>query len=379
MQSWAPWPLDHRPAGAVPRWFVGHHRAWSAADEPTEAVESDGRARHDPCRWGLSAAATAPVGARLEEVWLRLRDCCRPRTRDTSATASTALRGPLTMANARNCAKMARHMTGDDGQALQHLMANAPWSGPAVCGQRQAESKATPAVAQGRTRMREERAEEQAGTHKAGASRQDKGRMGTGAVCRGDTCLAYATGGRWAMVEGARCVPEAWCGAACAATRPALGLPQERTCETHIALGLQRVQRVKAHGVPCALLACDARSGRERQCRAEVDAAGGRYAAQVPADTTVEVSAPQGGVPAQRSTRGRPRTRLQGLGRQRPCAVRVLARHPQTVWQHVMVRDTARGRLAADCAVRRVWTVAAGTRPRGAWWVRRREAEGACS
>lgn len=50
MQSWDTLPLEHRPAGAVPRWFVGPHGEGSAADEPTEAAESDVRDLHDPCR-----------------------------------------------------------------------------------------------------------------------------------------------------------------------------------------------------------------------------------------------------------------------------------------------------------------------------------------
>ena len=85
------------------------------------------------------------------------------------------------------------------------------------------------------------------------------------------------------------------------------------------------------------------------------------------------------GVPAQRSKRGRPRTRRHVLNRQQPPEVRALARHPQTVWQQVMVRYTERGRLAADFAVQRLWTVAAGQRPRVEWLVRRRDAQGACS
>lgn len=283
------------------------------------------------------------------------------------------------MDNERNFAHMARNMTGDDGQALQHCMANSPWSGPAVFGQIQAEIKATPALAQGSTLILDESADEHAGTHNAGASRQYNGRMGKVDVCRVDTCLPYANGGLWAMVDGELCVPEEWFGAAFAQPRHALGIPQERTFETKIALGLKRLKRVKANGVPFDLLACDALYGRERQFRAEVDAEGVLYAAQVPADTNVEVREPQVGVPAPRSTRGRPRTRLQVLSRQRPCEVRVLARHPQTVWQQVMVRDTARGRLAADCAVQRVWTVTAGKRPRVEWVVIRRAAEGDCS
>jgi len=91
------------------------------------------------------------------------------------------------------------------------------------------------------------------------------------------------------------------------------------------------------------------------------------------------VSEPQVGVPEPRGKRGQPRTRLPVLSRQRPHEVRALARHPQTVWQQVMVRSTARGRWAEACAVRRVWTVAAGQRPRVEWWVIRRDAEGDCS
>jgi len=85
------------------------------------------------------------------------------------------------------------------------------------------------------------------------------------------------------------------------------------------------------------------------------------------------------GVPEKRGTRGRPRTRLHVLSRQRPPEVRALARAPQTVWQQVVVRHTERGRLAADCAVQRVWTVAGGQRPRAEWLVIRRDAEGDCS
>jgi SRSO17 transposase len=270
-------------------------------------------------------------------------------------------------------------MTGDDGQALQHFMANSPWSGPAVFGQIQAEIKATPALAQGSTLMLDESADEKAGTHNAGASRQYNGRMGKVDVCRVDTCLTYANGGLWAMVDGELFLPEEWCGAAFAETRHALGIPPERTFETKIALGLKMVKRVKAHGVPFDLLACDALYGRDGQFRAALDAEGVRYAAQVPADTNVYVSEPQVGVPEPRGKRGRPRTRLHVLSRQRPHEVRALARHPQTVWQQVMVRSTERGRLAEAFAVRRVWTVAAGQRPRVEWLVIRREAEGDCS
>ena len=181
------------------------------------------------------------------------------------------------------------------------------------------------------------------------------------------------------MVDGALCLPEEWFGAACAPRRRELGLPAERRFETKLQLGLKMIKRVKAHGVPFDLVACDALYGRDSQFRAALAAEDVQYAAQVPADTWVYRSEPHVGLPPKQGKRGRPPTRLQVLRGQRPHEVRVLAQHPQTVWQRVQVRFTERGWLTADFAVRRVWTVAAGQRPRTEWLVIRRNSEGDCS
>src|SRR5713101_7575442 len=379
MAPYLEWTLEESPAGTGLQRFVGHGRERPAQAGTAEAYESYEPPLHAPRRWGLSAEAVAHLGDRLSQFWLRFRGSFTTRTRDTSAHAYDYLRAQLTMDTERNFANMDRTLHGGDGQALQHFMSNSPWSGQVGFSQIQAEIKAIPALAHGSTLILDESADEKAGTHNAGASRQYNGRMGKVDVCRVDTCLTYANGGLWAMVDGELFLPEEWFGAACAQTRRELGIPPERTFETKIALGLKMVKRVKAQGVPFDLLACDALYGRDRQFRADVDAAGVLYAAQVPADTNVYVSEPQVGVPEKRGTRGRPRPRLHVLSRQRPHEVRGLARHPQTVWQQVMVRYTERGRLAADCAVQRVWTVAAGKRPRVEWLVMRREAQGDCS
>jgi SRSO17 transposase len=283
------------------------------------------------------------------------------------------------MDTARNFANMDRTLHGGDGQALQHFMSNSPWSGPAVFEQIQAEITAPPALAHGSTLILDESADEKAGTHNVGASRQYNGRLGQVAVCRVDTCLTSANDGLWAMVDGELFMPEEWFGAALAQRRKELGVPGERRFETKLQLGLQMLKRVQTHGLPFDLRACDALYGRDGQFRAAVDAEGVRYAAQVPGDTRVYLSEPRVGIPSKRGQRGRPRTRLQVLSGQRPQEVRALAQHPQTVWERGQVRLTERGWLTADVAVRRVWTVAAGQRPRSAWLVMHRNSDGACS
>jgi SRSO17 transposase len=270
-------------------------------------------------------------------------------------------------------------LNGGDGQALQHFMANSPWSGQEVFCQIQTELQAIPALAHGSTLILDESADEKAGTHNAGASRQYNGRMGKVDLCRVDTCLTYANGGLWAMVDGELFLPEEWFGAAFAQRRTELGIPVERCFETKLQLGLKMIKRVKAHGLPFDLLACDALYGRDSQFRADVDGEGVRYAAQVPGDTRVYLSKPRVGLPPKRGKRGRPRTRLRVLRGQEPHEVRALAQHPQTTWQQVQVRQTERGWLTADFAVSRVWTVAVGQRPRAEWLVIRRNSDGDCS
>src|SRR5262249_31393672 len=371
--------LEESLTGTGLRRFVGHGQEQPAQDEMAEAYESCEPALHAPQRWGLSAEAVAHLGDRLYQFWLRFRGGFTTRTRDTSEHAYDYRRAQLTLDTARNVANMDRTRNGGAGQALQHFLSNSPWSGQGVFNQMQAELQAIPALAHGSTLILDESADEKAGTHNAGASRQDNGRLGKVDVGRVATCLTYANGGLWAMVDGELFVPEEWLGAACAQRRTELGIPAERRLETKSQWGVKMLKRVKSHGLPFDLLACDALYGRDSQWRADVDAAGVRYAAQVPAETWVYLSEPHVGLPPKRGQRGRPPTRLPVLRGQRPQEVRALAQHPQTVWPRVQVRFTERGGWTADCAVRRVWTVAAGQKPRAEGLVIRRNSDGDCS
>ena len=128
------------------------------------------------------------MGERLYEFWLRFRDCFTTRTRHTSANAYNYLRGQLTMDNERN---FARHGAEHDGRrrpSLAALYVQLAVGRPSSIRPDQAEIKATAALAQGSTLILDESADEKAGTHNAGASRQYNGRMGKVDLCRVDTC-----------------------------------------------------------------------------------------------------------------------------------------------------------------------------------------------
>ena len=178
------WTLEESRAGTGLRQLVGHWRERPAQNEAADAYEYCEPALHAPRRWGLSAEAVAHLGDHLSQFWRRFRGCFTTRTRDTSERAYDDLRAQLTMDTERNFANMDRTLNGGDGQALQHFMSNSPWSGQGVFSQIQAEIKAMPALAHGSTLILDESADEKAGTHNAGASRQYNGRLGKVDVCR---------------------------------------------------------------------------------------------------------------------------------------------------------------------------------------------------
>jgi hypothetical protein len=244
MVPYPEWPLEESRAGTGLRWWGGHGRAQPVPDEASERCEPKLQA---PPRWGLSAAAVAHLGDCLFQVWRRFRGCFTTRTRGTRARLRLSA-CPVDHGHRTERRQDGPYLAWGDGPALPHVMSNSPWSGPAVFDQRQAEIKVTPAVAHGSTLILDESADEQAGTHNAGASRQYNGRLGKVDVCRVDPCLPSANGGWWAMVDGALFLPEAWFGAAFAPRRSELGIPPERRFETKIALGLKMGKRVKATG-----------------------------------------------------------------------------------------------------------------------------------
>jgi SRSO17 transposase len=335
-----------------------------------------------PERWGLLPEATSQLGVRLYRYWLRFSPCFKTRTRDTSRNAYDYLRAQLTMETKRNFANIDRSLNDRDGQALEHFMANSPWSGQAVFRQIQAEIKATPVLMQGGTLILDESADEKAGTHNAGSSRQYNGRLGKVDMCRVDTCLVYAnlSVGLWTLIDGELFLRKEWLSPEFAEKRMELGIPLDRQFETKIALGLKMVKRVKANGVPFDLLACDTLYGRDTQFRADLNSENVSYAAQVPANTHVYLSEPKIGVPKKRrGALGRRCSRPRVLSRQQPCEVRHLAKRRATEWKHVRVRHAERGWVEADFAVQRVWTVVNDQHAQPEWLVIRREANADCA
>lgn len=319
----------------------------------------------DPVRWGLAAGSVAEVAERLRGVWERYRGCFRTQTRDRSEQAWVYLRGLLTVDQERTFANIARRVEGPaaDGQRVQHFMSASPWPAQRVLEQVRAEVAATPALAQGSVLILDESADVKAGVQAAGAGRQYNGRLGKVDLSQVGTFLALANEARrfWSWIDGELFVPERWFTSGASKLRAHLGIPAERQFATKIELGWQMIQRVRAAGMPFEAVLCDELYGRSRWLRAQLDAAGLLYVAEVPADTPVYLTPPAFGVPSKApGTKGRVATHPRLLDATPSLPASQVALLPDTVFSVVTVREAERGLLADAFAARRVWTVRQG-------------------
>jgi len=316
----------------------------------------------EPDRWGLPADAVASLAERLHALWTRFRPCFRTTTRDGSLHAWGYLRGAVTMPSKRTFANSARRIVdpADDGQALQQVMSDSPWSAQAVITQVQTDLAATPALQQGGMLILDARADATAGVHSAGAARQWNGRLWKVDLCQVGTFLAFATDRLWTGIDGYVFLPEHWFAPEVAAERTRLGIPPARQVATKGDLGRQMIQRALAAGVPFEVLLCDDLYGRSAWLRHQVRAAQVVYLADVPADTQVYLRHPVLGVPVPRGCRGRPPTQLRVLNGDPPVDLRQVVGRADTRFRRFQVRDTERGVLDDAFAVRRVWTLHAG-------------------
>jgi SRSO17 transposase len=336
----------------------------------------------DPERWGLRVERIRRLPDELRGYWEHYRPIFTTQTRDTSEHAYQYLRGQLTMDKDRHYAGIARHMEGQDGQALQHFMSNSPWSAQGVYRQIQADIAATPLLAQGSWLILDESADEKAGILSAGALRQYNGRIGKVDECQVSVVLGYANWQNppwptWALVDSELFLAQEWFTSDFAELRARLGVAEERHYASKAELGLQMVQRAQQAHLPCEGLACDDQYGRDGHFRAELDQAGICYYADVPANTQIYLEPPRIGVAEKRARPGRPTPQPRVLNQARHLRADRVGADPDTQWQRLFIRSNERGVLEDDFAARRVWTWKRGEdHARSEWLILRVERNG---
>jgi SRSO17 transposase len=293
------------------------------------------------------------LGERLDRFWQRFSQKTRTKTRDTSRYGLEYLSGLLRLETNRTMAQLGR-MANIAEQNMHHFMSNSPWSGAGLINTVQDEISQCSEFQQGSVLILDESADDKAGLHAVGASRQYNGRRGKVDLCQVGVFVSLANQGFNCWVDGEVFIPEVWFSEAYADQRQQAGIPAERTFQTKPQLGWQMIQRVQARGLPFEAVAFDTLYGQNPWLRDQIAGADLQYYADVPASLRVYLERPVIGWPE--AKRGR-KAKQQRVLSPRTYRVEQIARLNDTTWQTITLRAHERGQLIADFAARRVWTV----------------------
>jgi SRSO17 transposase len=269
--------------------------------------------------------------------------------------------------------------TGVDEQAMQHFISQSKWAGPATIGRVHDEVALRPELQEEAMWLLDESGDEHGGTATVGTARQYLGRLGKVEQGQVGVFVSLVKGNFWTWLDGELYLPQVWFSEAYAEQRAQVGLPAERQFATKVELGVQILERVRAHGIKAEAVGCDTFYGRDGWFRAALNARQFEYMADVPANQRVYLSEPALGLPTHKKGRKAEHERVLNPKAYRVDKVRDLA---DTAWQTLTIRATERGQLTAEFAARPVWTVwqdALGAHHvRQEWLVLRRDRDGKC-
>lgn len=296
----------------------------------------------------------------------------RSRTHDTSHYGLQYVSGMLRMESQRNMANIGRK-THVSYQNLQHFMSHSPWSAQALIRRVQAAMMGRDELGSGCMLLLDESADDKAGQHSVGASRQYNGRRGKVDQCQVGVFLTLAKGQFSTWIDGEVYLPQAWFEDDKAQLRQQVGLGAERRFMTKPQLGWQMIERVRAQGLEFEAVGCDGLYGHSVWFRDQLAEAEIEYYADVPSNTRVYLSQPLIGLPPKQKGR-KPATKERVLS---PNATRVdqLRRQGDTRWQAVELRASERGILTSDFSLRAVWTVGSDLRVRQELLIMRRSGQ----
>ena len=328
--------------------------------------ESEPRAEY--IRWGLPLDEIEQLGQRLILFFERYGPFFRNKTHDGSEYGFQYLSGLLRMETKRNMAEIGRK-TGVSGQNMQHFMSNSPWSGPGLIDGIQDEIKDHSEYQSGAILALDESADEKAGEHSAGASRQHNGRLGKVEMSQVGVFVSLVTPGANTWIDGELYLAERWFTKAYAERRKKVGIPESRTFLTKPELGWQMIQRAQANGVPFEAVVMDDLYGRNTVLRQRLHQAGIEYYGDIPANTLVYLDKPQIVYPL--TKRGKPSKKPRIVAKRR-VEVRSLLNDSNLERADITLRPNERGMLRAEFARRQVWMVYHG-QPRQEWLLIRRD------
>jgi len=189
------------------------------------------------------------------------------------------------------------------------------------------------------------------GDKSVGVGRQYCGERGKVDNCQLEVNLSYASERGHTFLDRRLYLPRSW--AFDQARRREAGVPTEVVFRTGWQLGYEMIAGARAEGIPHGWVTGDEEFGKVPYFHDRLDREGERYIFELPVDTRVWVSLPEGPFPRQKGLLER--LRKIGPGRPRLIAVKELAEIlPRRAWTEVLIRDASKGPLCVEAVPLRV-------------------------
>lgn len=320
-----------------------------------------------PERFGIPTNAVGRLSRIYQRFIQRFQKCfTSSRIGNLCHHAKTYLKGLLLMDSNRNYANIARRVLGveNDGQNLQHFMSDSPWKEGDVFNQIQQEIKSHPELDEG-VLILDETSFEKDGDQSAGAARQYLGRLGKVDMGQVGVALCYHEDGLWAMVDAELYMPEKWFDDAHGELRRRYHVPEELKFRSKIDMGMEMIRQAKSNKLPFNTVLADSFYGRKHQFRADLDALGTHYIADIRDDMAVYTESPVVGVPEPKRNKKGAKPKKKRVLKGIPVNVKTFAKKLKL--KTVNVRHSERGVLQISAAAARVWTLTRNMEVRQEW------------
>jgi SRSO17 transposase len=215
------------------------------------------------------------------------------------------------------------------------------------------------------------------GDESVGVKRQQCGQLGKIANCQAGVFLGYASRHGYTLLNRRLYLPQEWVeDTAYGDRRRQCGVPEDLTFQTKQQLARDMVIDMAQSGhLRFRWLTADEAFGRDTHFLDEI-APWVYYLAEVPENTQVWLERPQTAVPAW-SGHGRKPTRLRLVDGE-PAAqpvVEIARRWPADQWQRLLIKEGAKGPIAADFFARRVVNSRHNLPGQAVWLICRREVD----
>jgi SRSO17 transposase len=282
----------------------------------------------------------------------RYRRFFRTKTRDCAAVATRYLCG---LAQAEECtfAAMATVVDASCPQQFQHFISNSPWDHKAVVAQISQDADRLLGGKPTSSLIIDESSFAKQGDRSVGVARQWSGRLGKVDNCQVAVFGVLTDGQRHTPVDMRLYLPKGWIDDPARCQQAGIP-PGARTLTSKSAHALDIVRQARARGMRFEWVGVDAGYGKEPAFLRALDEMNEVFVADVHRTQRIWTEQPDLAVPPPQPGRGRPACKRRASV-EAVTVESLMKGFGSGDWTRCVLRDSTRGELRVDLAIRRVW------------------------